>query len=384
MAPPAATAAGRRNIRTAQPSERAAPRRQAADLYEPDAPPRAPGHSRVRAGLVTQPVSVTTTLPPPRPRPQARPSRRARTAAADLEATLAPPRPRGEARAAPSTHTRGSAPRLASRMQTPRLDRIVRGRAWIPVLGTMLILVVGLRVEVLKLGSSVGAAVAQATTLQSSNAVLRAQISALSDNQRIERIASAYGMHMPNPLDVHFLQASAGRNVGAAIRAITPPSRMAFLSALAAEQQHDALTTAAGATLSAVGASVGTPASSATTGVASSSTATLGTTSNSASSGTTSSSTTIGTGAGGAGGPTAGSSAGAGTSPTTSTGVGGGATGTSSVTTGGSGAGGATSQTAASTGTGVNPTSGAGGGGAGGSGSPGASSSTNGAVGLAG
>ena len=105
------------------------------------------------------------------------------------------------------------------------------------MLGVLLVAIVGLRVEVLKLGSGVGTEIQQATALQSSNSALRAEISALSDNQRIATLAQGYGMHMPNPLDVHFVQASVGRHVQAAIHNISAPSGATFLTGLAAEQQ---------------------------------------------------------------------------------------------------------------------------------------------------
>ena len=73
--------------------------------------------------------------------------------------------------------------------------------------------IVGLRVEVLKLGSSVGRQIQQATMLASSNSELRKQISALSDNRRITTLAERYGMHMPNPLDIHILQSADGAHV---------------------------------------------------------------------------------------------------------------------------------------------------------------------------
>ncbi|HET9094735.1 MAG TPA: hypothetical protein VFN36_06565 [Solirubrobacteraceae bacterium] len=166
------------------------------------------------------------------------------------------------------------APVMALRLQPPRLDRIVRGRAWIPVLAAMLLGIVGLRVEVLKLGSSVGTQIQQATLLQSSNAVLRSEISALSDNQRIEALAGRYGMHLPDPLAVHFVQATAGRHVGAAMRNITAPAPSTFLSGLAAEQQADSQSAQRIAALNGVatttpasagtGTSASTPASSST------------------------------------------------------------------------------------------------------------------------
>src|SRR5579863_2033325 len=188
------------------------------------APPRAPRAPRRVSGPVSRPESRTETRQ--RARPDVRPSGRATAAAAALEERLvtAPVRVRREAPARRRTRDAPvrrrttterqarpqAAPRLALRLQAPRLDRIVRGRAWIPVLGALLVAIVGLRVEVLKLGASVGSEVQQATALQSANATLRSQISALSDDKRIAALAASYGMHMPNPLDTHFVQASAG------------------------------------------------------------------------------------------------------------------------------------------------------------------------------
>jgi hypothetical protein len=157
-----------------------------------------------------------------------------------------------------------SAPRLALRLQAPRLDRIVRGRAWIPVLGALLVAIVGLRVEVLKLGAGVGSEVQQATALQSSNAALRSQISALSDNSRIETLAASFGMHEPNALDPHFLQASAGHHLTAAIHNISAPSPQEYLTQLAAEEHTNQASSQAGTSLSAVGQQQSTSTGSST------------------------------------------------------------------------------------------------------------------------
>jgi hypothetical protein len=143
--------------------------------------------------------------------------------------------------------------------------------------------IVGLRVEVLKLGSSVGRQLQQATTLESGNAALRAQVSALSGNQRIEQLASTMGMTMPGPMDTHFVNASSGAKVNAAIRGIHVPSAQTFLSGIASERQTDAKNTLGAANISAVGALGGTvPTSTAGTSTAGTSTAgtsTLGTSS---------------------------------------------------------------------------------------------------------
>lgn len=113
------------------------------------------------------------------------------------------------------------------------------------MLGALLVAIVGLRVEVLKLGSGVGAQVQQATLLQSANSDLRSQISALSDSQRIIKLAEGYGMHMPNPLDVHILESTAGTHLAAAVKNISEPSRATFLSGLVSEQQTNQANTAA-------------------------------------------------------------------------------------------------------------------------------------------
>jgi hypothetical protein len=105
------------------------------------------------------------------------------------------------------------------------------------VLGVLLVAIVGLRVEVLKLGSGVGAQIQQATLLESSDSVLRSQISALSDNQRIITLAGDYGMYMPAALDVHLVASATGTHLGAAARNVSAPSRTTFLSGLVSEQQ---------------------------------------------------------------------------------------------------------------------------------------------------
>jgi cell division protein FtsL len=148
------------------------------------------------------------------------------------------------------------------------LDRIVRGRAWIPVLGLLLVAIVGLRVEVLKLTSGVGTQIQQASELQSSNAALRSSVSELSGNQRIEQLAESMGMVMPGPMDVHFVPVSAGTHLTAAIRAIHTPESDTFLSGLAAERDADETSVTKAVNTSAVG-DLAAPASGYTTSSAS-------------------------------------------------------------------------------------------------------------------
>ena len=98
---------------------------------------------------------------------------------------------RGRAAVAPATARPAPAARalglIRSLPEHSLLDRLVRGRAWIPVLGVMLAGIVTMQVEVLKLGTSVGRWMQRASTLQTKNDALQASVASLADDQRIER-----------------------------------------------------------------------------------------------------------------------------------------------------------------------------------------------------
>lgn len=140
------------------------------------------------------------------------------------------------------------------------LDRIVRGRAWIPLLGVMLAGIVAMQVEVLGLGASMGRAIERSTALQSRNEALRASVASLTDQQRIERLAAGMGMVMPAPGSVGFLAAQPGASAQDAAASIHPPAHAAFAAAL-----PGAAATGAGGAASTAGTSATPPASTAGT-----------------------------------------------------------------------------------------------------------------------
>jgi hypothetical protein len=113
------------------------------------------------------------------------------------------------------------------------LDRIVRGRAWIPLLGVMLAGIVAMQVELLKLNASIGRSIQLGAALQSRNDTLRASVSSLSDAQRIERLASGMGMVMAGPTAVQFLDAHHVDPAKAAAN-IHSPDSASFQAALQA------------------------------------------------------------------------------------------------------------------------------------------------------
>jgi hypothetical protein len=113
------------------------------------------------------------------------------------------------------------------------LDRLIRGRVWIPLLGVLLAGIVAMQVEVLKLGAGMGRSISRASELSSQNELLRASVASLADEQRIEGLAAAAGMVMPPPTAVGFLRASAGGDAGAAVANIHSPNPVAFESLIA-------------------------------------------------------------------------------------------------------------------------------------------------------
>lgn len=113
------------------------------------------------------------------------------------------------------------------------LDRIIRGRAWIPLLGVLLAGIVAMQVEVLKLSAGMGRSLERGTALQSRNQQLRASVAELSDDQRIESLAAGMGMVMPAPAAVHFLTPGGQADVVHALSSVHAPDASAFIAGLA-------------------------------------------------------------------------------------------------------------------------------------------------------
>jgi hypothetical protein len=156
------------------------------------------------------------------------------------------------------------------------LDRVVRGRAWIPLLGILLAGIVAAQVEILKLGASMGQALEQTSSLTIKNEQLRGTVAALGDDQRIERLAGGMGMVLPPPGAVGYLAAGPGGNVAGALGNIHAPDAAAFVAMAA---KNGALVTGAGTSTlpPAPGAPAPPPAASTST-TASTSTATTSST----------------------------------------------------------------------------------------------------------
>jgi hypothetical protein len=111
----------------------------------------------------------------------------------------------------------------------PWLDRVVRGRAWIPLLGVLLAGIVAAQVEILKLGARMGQALEQTTTLTTQNEQLRGNVAQLADDQRIERLADGMGLVFPPPGAVGYIHAEPGGDMRGALRNVHTPDAGSFV-----------------------------------------------------------------------------------------------------------------------------------------------------------
>ena len=240
------------------------------------------------------PAAVT---PAARSRPRPAASRAAKAAAhpRPVRARVAPAGPRrvsGPKRPIRAQPTRASGAPLPSRAADfirglpdhSLLDRLVRGRAWIPVLGVMLAGIVAMQVEVLKVNASMGRSIALASSLQTRNELLRTSVSSLSDANRIEQLATRMGMVMPGPTSVDFLHGQASTARAAA--GIHAPDPSVFGSALQTSELQAAAATTSGSSATAPTSTTATtpalstattPASAAATSTASTGTGVAGT-----------------------------------------------------------------------------------------------------------
>ena len=111
----------------------------------------------------------------------------------------------------------------------PWLDRVVRGRAWIPLLGVLLAGIVASQVEILKAGASMGRALEQTTSLTTQNEQLQGTVAQLADDQRIERLADSMGLVFPPPGAVGYIHANPGGAPRRAVGNIHTPDAGSFV-----------------------------------------------------------------------------------------------------------------------------------------------------------
>jgi hypothetical protein len=103
---------------------------------------------------------------------------------------------------------------------SPLLDRLLRGRGWIGLLGVLLIGLVALNVSLLKLNSEAGRDADAAKALRIRNDRLKARIARLASGERLEAVGARLGLVMPEPGRIRYLSVRSidGRRAAKAIR----------------------------------------------------------------------------------------------------------------------------------------------------------------------
>lgn len=100
------------------------------------------------------------------------------------------------------------------------VDRVVRGRAWIAVVGTLLIGIVALQVSMLDLNAGIGRAVERSTALERDNARLEATVAGMASAQRVRAKAEKLGLVTPQMERVRYVPARTGPEARAALAAL--------------------------------------------------------------------------------------------------------------------------------------------------------------------
>ena len=143
----------------------------------------------------------------------------------------------------------------------PWLERLVRGRAWIAIVATALLGIVGMQVALLRLGAQIGNETTAVNALTAQNETARTENALLEASHRLTSTARDLGMVYPAPGAVTYLAVNTGDALRAA-HEMTAPSGAA-LSAAAADAHHLAATTPPAQASTTV--ATGSPAAGATT-----------------------------------------------------------------------------------------------------------------------
>jgi hypothetical protein len=100
------------------------------------------------------------------------------------------------------------------------VERLTRGRLWIGLIGCLLLGLVAMQVGLLKLNAGIGRAVQQGANLERRNGELRAEVSRLGSEGRIQAMGTKLGLIMPDAGRVTYLAARPGQDAPAALQAL--------------------------------------------------------------------------------------------------------------------------------------------------------------------
>jgi cell division protein FtsL len=124
------------------------------------------------------------------------------------------------------------------------LDRLLRGPAYIAVVGILLAGIVFFNVDVLETNHGIARTDTRATQLKRENAALTLELAKLGSSERIQTVALRNGLVLPQPGDVRYLRANR-EDAARALRVMTAPdssSAAPVVPALVSQQSGGAAT----------------------------------------------------------------------------------------------------------------------------------------------
>src|SRR3954454_10062505 len=104
------------------------------------------------------------------------------------------------------------------------VDRLLRSRLWIWLIGAMLGGIVAMQVSLLRLNAGISRAVQAQTTLERQNSALQAGIAELTGGDRVREAAAAEDMVDPPAGDTRYLRARPTVDARLAAHRMRPPS----------------------------------------------------------------------------------------------------------------------------------------------------------------
>jgi hypothetical protein len=139
------------------------------------------------------------------------------------------PAPAGAGAGAVRRGTTGVFERIRALPETRFIDGLLRGRAWIWLIGVLLGGIVAMQVSLLKLNAGISRAVTTAGTLERQNADFEADIARLSSGDRVRDAALGEDMVTPLPGGVEYLTTRGDRDARRAVQRMMPPSDEAIM-----------------------------------------------------------------------------------------------------------------------------------------------------------
>jgi hypothetical protein len=149
------------------------------------------------------------------------------------------------------------------------LDRLIRGRLWIPLVAAGLMGIVFMQVSMLKLNAGIGRAVQASATLERQNAAMRAELSGQESGSKVEATAKDIGMVAPAPSTTpSYVKVGGATQATEAAQRMTPADPDAVARAKAAAGGTATTTLTGTATTTGVAATTTGVAATTTTGTA--------------------------------------------------------------------------------------------------------------------